>query len=55
MPNSPDLLAEAKRRLQPALTEKQIDSWLAFVGLNGGRLVLAFDGSCFAEYPRRIE
>ena len=53
MPNAPDLLAEAKRRLQPTLTTEQIDSWLAGVELNGGQLVLTYDGSSvYAEYPR---
>ena len=55
MPNSPELIAEARRRLQksaPCLTEDQIATWLAFVGAHGGHLVLTFDGSVFAEYPR---
>ncbi len=52
--NSPDLIAEAKRRLTgtPSLTEKQIDTWLAQVEAHGGRIEIAFDGSVFASYPR---
>ena len=55
MPNPPDLVAEAKRRLMgtPALTEEQITTWLAQVEECGGQLVLTFDGNCFAEYQRQ--
>lgn len=54
MPNPPDLVAEAKRRLMatPGLTPQQADTWLAYVEAHGGRIALTFDGSCFAEYPR---
>ena len=56
MPNSPDLIAEARRRLQksaPCLADEQIENWLAFIEAHGGQLTLTFDGFCFAEYPRR--
>jgi len=57
MPNSPDLTAEAKRRLQratPSITEAQISTWLAYVEAHGGQLVLTFDGAVYAEYGNAI-
>ena len=56
MPNPPDLVAEVKRRIQklaPTMSEAQITAWLANVEQHDGRLVLAFDGGVFAEYPRQ--
>jgi len=55
--NSPDHIAEAKRRLMgTGLTEAQIATWLAQVEARAGRITLTFDGSCFAEYsPKVIE
>jgi hypothetical protein len=50
--NSPELIAEARRRA-PSLTDEQFSSWLAYVEANSGQLVLTFDGSLFAEYPRQ--
>lgn len=49
------LVAEAKRRIQkasPIITDAQITLWLAYVAAHGGRLVLTFDGSVYAEYPK---
>ncbi|HEX3851932.1 MAG TPA: hypothetical protein VHW01_13260 [Polyangiaceae bacterium] len=48
-----NLHAEARRLVQkanPALTDEEVADWLASVDAHCGRLVLTFDGSCFAEY-----